>query len=82
LSRGGIYAMWTMVDVRLLVSLALLCVGITLLLLGLLVRRRVCHEYVTLFVAISAILFGVGFWLLQTVFDYPILLERDFFLLR
>ena len=52
------------------------------LLLGLLVRRRAWHEYVTLFVSVASILFGVGFLLLQTVFDYPILVERDFFLLK
>lgn len=82
MSRLGLYAGWILVDVRLFAFLVLLCTGITILLLGLLVRRRAWHEYVTLFVAISSILFAVGCGLLQTVFDYPILVERDFFLFK
>ncbi|MBL6974215.1 MAG: hypothetical protein ISR64_00650 [Deltaproteobacteria bacterium] len=82
MTRAGLYAGWILVDVRLFAFLALLCTGITILLLGLLVRRRAWHEYVTLFVSVASILFGVGFLLLQTVFDYPILVERDFFLLK
>jgi hypothetical protein len=77
--RSGVYAGWIVVDVRLLVFLALLCTGVTLLLLALLVRRRPWHEYVTLFVAVSSILFLVSFAMLQTVLDYPVLVERDFF---
>lgn len=80
--RSGLYAGWIVVDVRLLVFLALLAVGIALLLLGLLVRRRAWHEYVTLFVAISSVILVVGLLLLQTVLNYPVVVERDFFPLR
>jgi len=80
--RSGLYAGWIVVDVRLFAFVVLLCVGVSLLLLALLVRRRPWHEYVTLFVSISSILFAVAALLLQTVLDYPILAERDFFPLR
>jgi hypothetical protein len=80
--RSGLYAGWIVVDVRLLAFVVLLCLGVSLLLLALLVRRRPWHEYVTLFVSISSILFALSVLLLQTVFDYPILAERDFFPLR
>ncbi len=82
MSRSGLYAGWVVVDVRLFVFLTLLCTGITVLLLALLVRRRAWHEYVTLFVAVSSILFVVAFVLLQTVLGYPLVVERDFFPLR
>jgi hypothetical protein len=81
-ARSGLYAGWIVLDARLAVFLALLCAGVTLLLLALLVRRRVWHEYVTLFVASWSVLFLIGFLLLQTVLGYPVLVERDFFPLR
>jgi uncharacterized membrane protein len=80
--RSGLYAGWIVVDLRLLTFLALLAVGIALLLLGLLVRRRAWHEYVTLFVAIASVIVIVGLLLLQTVLNYPVVVERDFFPLR
>lgn len=79
---GGIYAGWIVVDIRLLTFLALLSTGISLLLLGLLVRRRPWHEYVTLFTALTVILFGIGLFLLQTFLNHPVVVERDFFPLR
>lgn len=80
--RSGLFAGWVVVDVRLMAFLGLLAVGIALLLLGLLVRRRAWHEYVTLFVAITSVILVVGFLLLQTVLNYPVIVERDFFPLR
>ncbi len=79
MSRSGLYAGWVLVDVRLLAVLLLLSVGIALLLLGLVVRRRAWHEYVTLFVAVASILFAVGLFLLQVIVDYPVFVERHFF---
>ena len=82
MNRAGLYAGWIVVDVRLLVLLVLLSCGLSMLLLALLVRRRAWHEYLTLFTAVTAILFGVGLLLLQTVLNYPIFVERDFFHLQ
>ena len=82
MDRSGLYAGWIVIDMRLLVFLLLLSSGISLLLLGLLVRRRAWHEYVTLHVAITTVLLIVGFALLQTVLHYPVFVERDFFPLR
>jgi len=79
---SGVYAGWIVIDLRALLALALLSVGVSLLLLGLLVRRRAWHEYVTLFVALTSILLVAGFLLLQTVLHHPVLVERDFFPLR
>lgn len=79
---GGVYGGWIVVDLRLLAFLALLSSGVALLLLGLLVRRRAWHEYVTLFTATATILFVLGLVLLQTVLDYPVVVERDFFPIR
>ena len=78
----GVYAGWIVVDLRALLTLGLLSIGVSLLLLGLLVRRRAWHEYVTLFVALTSILLVAGFLLLQTVLHHPVLVERDFFPLR
>jgi hypothetical protein len=80
--RSGLFAGWLVVDVRLGLILAVFCTGVALLLLGLLVRRRAWHEYVSLFVAITTVLFSLGFLLLQTVLRYPVLVERDFFPLK
>lgn len=82
MSRGGLYAGWVVVDVRLLVFLVLLTLGISSLLLALLVRRRAWHEYVTLFISVSSLLFLLAVLLLQTILNYPVLVERDFFPLR
>jgi len=79
---SGVYAGWIVVDLRALVALLLLSTGVSLLLLGLLVRRRAWHEYVTLFVALASILIVAGFVLLQTVLHHPVIVERDFFPLR
>jgi len=79
---SGIYGGWIAVDVRLLLFLALLSSGVSSLLLGLLVRRRAWHEYLTLFVATATILFVLGLVLLQTVLDYPVIVSRDFFPIR
>lgn len=79
---SSVYAGWIVLDLRALIALLLLAVGVALLLLGLLVRRRAWHEYVTLFVALSSILLVAGFLLLQTVLHHPVLVERDFFPLR
>ncbi len=79
---SGVYAGWIVVDLRALLALALLAVGVSLLLLGLLVRKRAWHEYVTLFVALSSILLIAGFFLLQTGLHHPVIVERDFFPLR
>jgi len=82
MDRSGLYAGWIVVDVRLLLVLLLLSIGIAMLLLGLVVHRRAWHEYVTLFVAISAILFTIGLFLVQVVLDYPAFVERHFFPLQ
>ena len=82
MNRGGLYGGWIVVDVRLATFLALLCAGITAMLLALLVRRRPWHEYATLFVALWTGMVSVGFLLLQTILNYPILVERDFFPLK
>jgi hypothetical protein len=37
---------------------------------------------VTLFTATATILFVLGLVLLQTVLDYPVVVERDFFPIR
>jgi len=79
---SGVYAGWIVVDLRALLALALLAVGVSLLLLGLLVRKRAWHEYVTLFVALSSILLIAGFFLLQMALHHPVIVERDFFPLR
>lgn len=78
----GVWAGWIVVDLRALGALLLLSVGLCLMLLGVAVRRRAWHEYVTLFVALSSILFVAGFLLLQTVLNHPVIVERDFFPLR
>ena len=77
-----VYAGWIVIDLRTLLALVLLSLGVSLLLLGLLVRRRAWHEYVTLFVALSSILLVAGFLLLQTVLHHPVVVERDFFPFR
>lgn len=79
---GGVYGGWILVDVRLLIFLALLSAGVSTLLLALLVRRRVWHEYVSLFTATTTVLFLMGLLLLQTVLDYPVVVARDFFPIR
>lgn len=79
MNRGGLYAGWILVDLKLLAVLVLLSVGIALLLVALVVRRRAWHEYVTLFLALTSILFALGMLLLQVVLDYPVFVERHFF---
>lgn len=79
MNRGGLYAGWILVDLKLLAVLVLLSVGIALLLVALVVRRRAWHEYVTLFTALTFILFALGLFLLQVVLDYPVFVERHFF---
>jgi hypothetical protein len=37
---------------------------------------------VTLFTALTVILFGIGLFLLQTFLNHPVVVERDFFPLR
>ncbi len=82
MNRGGLYGGWIVVDVRLATFLVLLCAASAALLLTLLVRRRPWHEYATLFVALWAGMVGLGFLLLQTILNYPVLVERDFFPLK
>jgi hypothetical protein len=79
---SGVYAGWIVVDLRALAAVCLLAVGLALMLLGLLVRRRAWHEYITMFIALSSILLLAGFVLLQTVMNHPVVVERDFFPLR
>lgn len=76
---GGLYAGWIIVDLRLLLFLALLSIGITLLLISLLIRGCIWHQYITIFIAISFFIFALGFVFLQLVLGYPIIIERDFF---
>lgn len=79
---GDIYGGWIAIDLGLLCTLALLSLCVSMLLVGLLVRRRAWHEYVTLVTATVTVLFLLGLLLLQTVFDYPVVIERDFFRIR
>lgn len=79
MDRLGVYAGWIVIDVRLLVFLVLLCAGVSLLLLAFLVKRRAWHEYVTLFFAMASLLFLVSLLMLQTVLNYPVIVERSFF---
>ena len=79
---GDIYGGWIAIDLGLLRTLALLSLFVSMLLVGLLVRRRAWHEYVSLVTATVTILFVLGLVLLQIVFDYPVVVERDFFPIR
>ncbi len=79
---GGIYGGWIAIDLGLLATLGLLSLFVSMLLVGVLVRRRAWHEYVTLIAATVMILFLLGLVLLQTVLGYPVVIERDFFLIR
>ncbi len=77
-----VYGGWIAIDVRALVTLVLLSVGIGLLMVGLFLRRRPWHQYLLAFLSLFLLVFLVGFVLLQTVFSFPVLVARDFFPLR
>ncbi|HOU53373.1 MAG TPA: hypothetical protein PLQ97_05535 [Myxococcota bacterium] len=77
-----VYGGWIAIDVRALITLALLSVGIGLLLVGLFLRRRPWHQYLLTFLSLFVLVFLIGFVLLQTVFSFPVVVARDFFPLR
>lgn len=74
-----LYAGWFVFDLNLAVLLVVLSVAISVLLVAVAIRNRKWHEYFTLLVALTVIVFVLGSVLLQTVFGFPIFVERHFF---
>lgn len=77
-SIASLYAGWIVVDVRLLLVVLLLSTGLSLMALGLFVRGRRWHEYVTLFVSFFSVLLVLCLLVLQLL-GYPVFIERHFF---
>jgi hypothetical membrane protein len=79
MERAGAYAGWIVVDLRLLTAIVLLSVGITLLLIGIFVRKKAWHEYVTIFVALTTTFIAIAFFVCHAILRYPVVLQRHFF---
>jgi hypothetical protein len=78
----GVYGAWLVIDFRLMWMTIILSIGLSLIVLALFVRNRRWHEYITLFVAISTIVFLLVTLVLIVFFGRSVIMSRDFFLLQ
>jgi|GEM_PF-1521077 len=77
--RAGAYAGWLVIDLKLLGAVILLSVGIALLIIGVFVRKKAWHEYVTIFVSLTTAFVAIAFFVCHVILRYPIILQRHFF---
>ena len=75
----GVYGAWLVIDFRLMWLTLLLSVGLSMIVLAVFVHHRRWHEYVTLFFAISTIIFLLVLLVLMVFFGHSVIMTRDFF---
>jgi len=75
----GVYGAWLVIDFRLMWFSFILSISISLVIIALFIRNKGWHEYLTLFLAISTIVFLLILVVLNVFFGHAIIISRDFF---